>query len=411
MLLSAPPRAASTAGLMSENDFMAGIIPLHTFTVEKNTTKKDIHAFCFPDKKTAVPVLGYLSYAYGLHKHGIFLKKENDFPLGFFRQYQFIVMGNTKNGTLTLMADKTADQKLADILCTALKNIQDKTYNRAYSPVLPKEAAQASLSKKQYMDRVRTALDHIRAGDTYQLNLSVRFDMPFARPPDTTSLFFYLWQTRPAPFYALIHHKHYSIISTSPERFLQVRDRAVLTQPIKGTLAFNRLSQKLITRLTTSPKERAELSMIVDLLRNDISIHCEYGSVEVHDHYSTFVVDNLIQMYSNVRGTLSSTSTVLDLLLDAFPGGSITGCPKLRTMHIIEELEPHQRDLYCGSVFFIKGPQTMDSSITIRTGWYDAKKKLFSWFAGSGLVADSDPLSEYEETLAKAKKFKKALIP
>ena len=269
-----------------------------------------------------------------------------------------------------------------------------------------------SLDRKGYVRRVERVLEHIRAGDTYQLNLSTRFDADLSGTGfDPLTFFMHMWDQHPAPFYAWLSHGSTRILSTSPERFLCVRDGQVLSQPIKGTLEFESFTEGMEKALTASPKESAELSMIVDLIRNDIAARCEYGSVQVSAHKETFTVDRLIQMYSDVRGTLRSGSTCLDLLLDAFPGGSVTGCPKQRTMRIIEKEEPHSRGLYCGSVVFIEDPQNMDSSIAIRTGWYDSITKALCFFSGSGIVLDSNPESEYRETLAKAGKFLRALAP
>lgn len=306
-----------------------------------------------------------------------------------------------------------------------------------------------------YMRGVEEVLECIRNGDTYQLNLSIKFMADLRGTGfDPLRLFLHLWETSPAPFHAWLNTVGGAqgqggavrVLSTSPERFLRVRAGEVLAQPIKGTLAFGASAGAGEARalrgnavpggaaagqsegsgewggswqggyvpgmerlLTESPKESAELSMITDLIRNDISTRCEYGSVHVPRHKATFVVDSLIQMYSDVRGTLRQDATCLDLLLDAFPGGSVTGCPKRRTMRIIERLESHSRDLYCGSVFCVEDARTMDSSIAIRTGWYDEQAETLSFFAGSGIVADSDPEREYAETLAKAGKFLRVL--
>ncbi|MDH4157807.1 MAG: chorismate-binding protein, partial [candidate division Zixibacteria bacterium] len=222
---------------------------------------------------------------------------------------------------------------------------------------------------------------------------------------DAAELFMYLWRRKPASFYSFFHSGPYRVISTSPERFLQVRDGQVLSQPIKGTLRFEHFDDALARKLTTSTKEDSELSMIVDLIRNDISYNCRYGSVRVENHKSTFVVDNLLQMYSNVTGILKPDRTCVDLLLDAFPGGSVTGCPKRMSMQLIDQLEPHTRDIYCGSLFVLRDRLNMDSSVAIRTGFLDTDSGELNIYGGSGIVIDSDPEAEYLETLAKAEKF------
>ena len=206
---------------------------------------------------------------------------------------------------------------------------------------LPSAPPAVSLDGPAYRAGVSETLERILSGTTYQLNLSTRFtwDCPDL---DSLSLFRAMRAAHPAPFYAWMTSGPYRVLSTSPERFLRVEDGEVLSQPIKGTLRFDRYAPELEKELTGSPKESAELSMIVDLIRNDISTHCEYGSVTVDSHKSVFAVDSLLQMYANVRGTLRQAGDCLDLFFDAFPGGSVTGCPKHSSMTIIEELEPHK---------------------------------------------------------------------
>jgi len=210
-------------------------------------------------------------------------------------------------------------------------------------------------------------------------------------------------EKNPAPFYGIFKTSEGYILSTSPERFLKVTDGSVLSQPIKGTLCFDEFSEEFIESLTSSIKEDAELSMIVDLIRNDISADCELGSVEVTEHKSVMKVDNLLQMYSSVAGILKSDRDVVDLLFTAFPGGSVTGCPKKRSMELIDSLESHSRGVYCGSLVRIRDMANMDSSISIRTGYYE--DGVLSFYAGSGIVADSVPEMEYEESVSKADKF------
>ncbi len=269
-----------------------------------------------------------------------------------------------------------------------------------------------SLDATTYPDGVRQVLAAIRRGDTYQLNLTSRFT---ARRPgmDAAAVLLRLWQHRPAPFAAYLHAGRHRILSLSPERFLRVRGGEVLAQPIKGTRSFDPATTspgeraRLEAALRADPKEHAELSMVVDLLRNDISATCAYDSVRVPRHCATFAVGPLIQMCSDVTGTLRDGTTCLDLLRHAFPGGSVTGCPKPRTMSLIERIEPHPRDVYCGSLVAVAGPRDMDSSIAIRTALYDTTTGLLHLYAGSGLTVDSDPEGEYRETVDKTSAFRK----
>jgi len=280
------------------------------------------------------------------------------------------------------------------------------------TPALTLDAFVPSLDATTYPDGVRQVLAAIRRGDTYQLNLTSRFT---ARRPgmDAAAVLLRLWQHRPAPFAAYLHAGRHRILSLSPERFLRVRGGEVLAQPIKGTRSFDPATTspgeraRLEAALRADSKEHAELSMVVDLLRNDISATCAYDSVRVPRHCATFAVGPLIQMCSDVTGTLRDGTTCLDLLRHAFPGGSVTGCPKPRTMSLIERIEPHPRDVYCGSLVAVAGPRDMDSSIAIRTALYDTTTGLLHLYAGSGLTVDSDPEGEYRETVDKTSAFRK----
>ena len=399
----------SGPGYPGENTCLIGINPAATLIVNKKTRKKDITEFVF---STPIPAFGFLSYTYGLKLHSIATSKTTNFPLGHLKKYKVLLVYDLMSKKLDLYSYGQDTKEVEKLILQpgqagyeflpdfALPHIHKRrTLNVEHRAPLT-----CSLDRPAYIQGVKKVLGYIREGYTYQLNLSIKFSIDFKKL-DSLALFLHLWRKNPAPFYVWFYSGQYSIISTSPERFLQVKNGEVLSQPIKGTLYFQDFNPVLISRLTRSSKEDAELSMIVDLIRNDISYNCTYGSVRVSKHKSTFIVDNLIQMYSNVRGRLREDRTCVDLLLDAFPGGSITGCPKKKSMEIIEELEPHARDIYCGTFFIIWDKKNMDSSIAIRTSYYDTGAKKFHFFAGSGIVMDSDPEKEYQETLAKAGKF------
>ncbi len=346
---------------------------------------------------------GFLSYTYGMKLRDMITEKRTEFPYGHLKKYMTVLEYDRAAGELVV---HSGGDQLPEEIQRAISSA-GATADFLMSSHSKRVLAQ-SLSREAYIDGVRRTLEHIREGYTYQLNLSIKFTIE-RESLNALSLFTHLYKTYPAPFYAWFRSGQHQILSTSPERFLRVDGGRVLSQPIKGTLRFEQYDESLVRVLTESPKESAELSMIVDLIRNDISLNCEYGSVRVDGHQSTFVVDNLVQMYSNVFGSLKSDRTCVDLLLDAFPGGSVTGCPKKKSMQIIDKLEPNTRDIYCGSFFVIKDRKHMDSSIAIRTGYYDTNTGAFHFFAGSGIVVDSDPEREYDETVAKAEKFLKVL--
>ncbi|MDD3312077.1 chorismate-binding protein [Pseudodesulfovibrio sp.] len=387
----------SAPGCPARTEPVVGVDPVAELVFDEGTTPDDIREFCFG---TPGPALGFISYSYGMLLRGVASAKARRFPLGHLKKYAARVEFDA-DGERALVF--SADPALRGELAARIEAAPEHT---AVEPVrgLPRRAPESSLGRAGYEAGVRETLARIRGGHTYQLNLSTRFSWT-CPDLDPLALWASLWRRHPAPFYAWFSSGGHRVLSTSPERFLRVADGRVLSQPIKGTLRFDAPAPGLAERLTGSAKEAAELSMIVDLIRNDISAHCAYGSVRVENHKSVFAVDNLLQMYADVRGELRPGSDCLDLFLDAFPGGSVTGCPKRRSMEIIEELEPHARELFCGSMVVVRDERTLDSSIAIRTALFDAASGRLDVYAGSGIVVDSVPASEYEETLAKAEKF------
>ncbi|WP_419659756.1 aminodeoxychorismate synthase component I [Desulfosarcina variabilis] len=258
----------------------------------------------------------------------------------------------------------------------------------------------SNFSKSEYEAAVQRIREYIAAGDVYQVNFSQRFEMGFNG--DAFSLFRSLYQMNPAPFFAFVNAGDHQIVSTSPERFLMQRGRQVETRPIKGTRPRGKTpdaDRAMQAELSGSPKDDAELSMIVDLLRNDIGRACTGGSVTVTEHKRLEAYQNVYHLVSVVDGILADGNNSVDLIRATFPGGSITGCPKIRSMEIIDELESHRRHVYTGSIGYIGFHDTMDLSIAIRTATIVGDRLLFS--VGGGIVYDSDPADEFAETLHK----------
>ncbi|MGD8848022.1 MAG: bifunctional anthranilate synthase component I family protein/class IV aminotransferase, partial [Desulfobacteraceae bacterium] len=230
--------------------------------------------------------------------------------------------------------------------------------------------------------------------------IAQRFRMPFEG--SAFGLFRHLYARNPAPFFAFIQAGDHQVVSTSPERFLLRTGARVETRPIKGTRprgASEEQDQAMRHELTTSKKDDSELSMIVDLLRNDIGKVCAAGSVKVTQHKRLEAYQNVYHLVSVVEGELETGKNSVDLVEAAFPGGSITGCPKVRAMEIIDELESCRRHVYCGSIGYLSFHDTMDLSIAIRTA--TILNNTISFSVGGGIVFDSEPLLEYEETLHK----------
>ncbi|SLM29286.1 Anthranilate synthase [Desulfamplus magnetovallimortis] len=267
----------------------------------------------------------------------------------------------------------------------------------------------SNFSKPEYMASVEKIIDYIKAGDIYQVNLSQRFTTGFKGDP--YSLFLRLFEKNPAPFFSYINAGDHQVISTSPERFIHQSGKKIETRPIKGTIQRGKNDcedKQNGDELLGSTKDDAELSMIVDLMRNDFGKVAVGESVIVKEHKRLEPYDNVFHLVSIVEGELASDKSGVDLIKASFPGGSITGCPKIRSMEIIDELESVRRHVYTGSVGYISFHDTMDLSIAIRTAVVAGGEIGFS--VGGGIVFDSDPEKEYEETLHKGKTLLETLF-
>ncbi|MBN1447415.1 MAG: anthranilate synthase component I family protein [Bacteroidetes bacterium] len=281
-----------------------------------------------------------------------------------------------------------------------------------------------SFSRQEYEDAVQRIRAHIHEGDVYQVNLSQRFVFPLAESP--FSFWLRLFAENPAPFYAWVDAGDHQIVSTSMERLFAVgrmctesteagtdsteademRRYWIETRPIKGTRPRGKTlaeDRHIEEELRASDKDDAELSMIVDLARNDIGRVCRAGSVRVAEHKRIERYENVMHLVSVVTGTLAEGISVADVFRALFPGGSITGCPKIRAMEIIDELEPVTRHVYTGSIGFLSADGSADFNIAIRTAVFKDGSCHLS--VGGGIVYDSDPAAEYAETLDKGRTF------
>lgn len=285
---------------------------------------------------------------------------------------------------------------------------QEPARHALHYPVPGPTGLMSNFSVEGYIHAVQQAIEHIYAGDIFQVNLSQRLICP-ARL-DSISLYLKLRDCNPAPFAGYFDLGRYQILSASPERFLHVLDGVVETRPIKGTRRRSAgVEADLFVGddLRQSEKDRAENVMIVDLMRNDLSRVCRPESVQVTQLCEVEAYQFVQHLVSAVVGELQPGKTVVDLLRATFPGGSITGAPKIRAMEIIAELEPHARGAYCGSLGYLGWDGTVDLSILIRTitagqGWWQLP-------VGGGIVAGSDPQREYEETWHKAEGLLRSL--
>ena len=251
-------------------------------------------------------------------------------------------------------------------------------------------------------------MEYIRAGDIYIANMTQRLFMDSRKDP--YDVFRYLRSHNPSPFGAYLNYGDFQIVCASPERFLQVRGGQVQTRPVKGTRKRGETRQedeRLRQELAQSEKDRSELLMIVDLERNDLNHVCEPGTVKVTEHFSVETYATVFHLVSTVRGKLREEVSLMDLIRAAFPGGSITGAPKIRAMEIIDELEHSRRGLYTGSIGYLSLDGSCDLNIVIRTAVYQDGR--YHLGVGGGITCESDTEFEYEETLQKAKVIREAV--
>ena len=310
------------------------------------------------------------------------------------------------------LLNNTGEDSSSRELCTATL---DAFFSRIRSPSqkpggfdVGSDGLTSNFTRSEYMEAVEKIIAYIRAGDIYQVNLSQRFQTRFTG--DTFTLFRKMFEMNPAPFFGFVQAGDHQILSTSPERFVKREGDHLETRPIKGTIQRGRDEAedlKLAKELSASFKDDAELSMIVDLMRNDLGRVARGGTVRVEEHKRLEAYDNVYHLVSIVKARLKPGASSVDILRAAFPGGSITGCPKIRSMEIIDELEPVSRHVYTGSLGYLGFNDTMDLSIAIRTATVAGGRLSFS--VGGGIVYDSQPALEFQETLHKGKTLMDAL--
>lgn len=281
---------------------------------------------------------------------------------------------------------------------------QCRSANRRSSPG---RMAGFNQSKSEYLKNVGSVLDYIKAGDVYQINYTQR--AYFSYPGDCYDLYLRLKKIQPVSYAAFINVGKGVVVSGSPELFLRLNEKKITSKPMKGTRSRSQeagADRRLRCELKTSKKDQAENVMIVDLMRNDLGRFCAYGSIRVPNLYVVEAYDTVYQMVSHVSGVVGRGFGVSDIIRSTFPPGSITGAPKKRAMEIIYELEPNQRGVYCGAIGYFY-QKKMVLNVAIRT--------LELWNGhgvlgiGGGIVADSDPELEYEESIIKAKASMMAL--
>lgn len=289
----------------------------------------------------------------------------------------------------------------------AIMDVDDQMAN-ALSPI----SIHGRLSKEAYIDKIRQLQHHIQRGDCYEINFCQEFyaENAFIEP---VTLFKQLLAISPNPFAALYRNNDQYLLCASPERFIKRTGNEIISQPIKGTikrdLANPEHDKELKHQLRESEKDKSENVMVVDLVRNDMSRICERNSVMVEELFGIYAFPQVYQMISTVKGSIRPDTSFIDILKALFPMGSMTGAPKYRVLELIDQYEESSRGLFSGSVGYIDPKGNLDFNVVIRSILYNAATKYLSYQAGSGITIYSDPVSEWEECLLKAKAIKQVL--
>jgi para-aminobenzoate synthetase component 1 len=359
--------------------------------------------------------IGYIGYDFAPQLERLPRRRARDSRMPDIRLafYNTAVTVDHRSGLVQLWSwiVPSRDRATAERVCRSWKErIERELDAPRRDAVRPRTSGRlvSSFDRPSYLEAVGRVRDYIAAGDVYQVNLSQRFST--SGPFDPLDLYLRLKQHSPAPFAAFLRWGDLAVVSASPEWFYQTRGDRIVTRPIKGTRPRGQdpaEDARLASDLLAAPKDRAELTMIVDLERNDLGRVCRYGSVLVPDPLRVESFAQVHHLVATVEGRLRPGAGPDEILRAVFPGGSITGAPKIRAMEIIDELEPNRRGLYTGAIGYLSRGGASGFNIAIRTILVEGDRA--SYQVGGGIVADSDPEAEYEETLAKGRGMQRVL--
>lgn len=349
--------------------------------------------------------IGYFSYDYGRKFENIKTRHEKDLniPEVIIRFYKnFIIEDLTTREIFISYSDEKDLEKLEKIISSIKPEEKEILKNNIA------EKFESNFKKEDYLNAIEKMINYIIEGDVYIANMTQRLSVKSIKKP--LEVFEYLRKYNPSPFGAYIDYGDFQIVSASPERFIKMKDREIETRPIKGTRRRGKSIQEdeiLRLELLNSEKDKSELLMIVDLERNDLHRICELKSVKVTELFEVEEYSTVFHLVSTIVGKLKKDLDFVDLIKAMFPGGSITGAPKIRAMEIIDELENSRRNLYTGSLGYISFDGSCDLNIVIRTAVH--KNGEYYLGVGGGITCESELEFEYEETLQKAKAVLEAL--
>lgn len=399
--------------------------PQQTLTCQfKEDAENFIHHFTDEFKQLKTPTrssdclpfsggwFSYFSYDYAEVVEPTLSLPKSDHPLAKMVRVPCAVLYSHEENAYYLVAENEYQAHLEEIqqdifqLLALMQTAKQASSARVSSTAI---LAKHEEPNKKYLNGVKTIKEYILSGDIFQVNLSREWQVDM-QMTDSYQIYQSLRDNNPAPFAAFVDFKDWKIISSSPERLVKFDNQWVETRPIAGTRkrsSNDALDKALIEELISHPKERAEHIMLIDLERNDLGRICQAGTVEVNELMAVETYEHVHHIVSNIRGKLLTGLSPLDIIHAVFPGGTITGCPKVRCMEIISELEKMPRKAYTGSLGYINRDGSLDFNILIRTMLLQDSTLTFR--AGAGIVADSDPDFELEESHHKAKGLINAL--
>lgn len=366
------------------------------------------------ENESALPIIsgaiGYLSYDYGRRTENITTRHKDDknIPECIFNFYDNFIIEDIKNkktyviGNGMIKDPFVSINEIEDKIKYSQSDLKELHYSDNSIEIIP------NFEKNEYKDAVDKMINYIVEGDVYVANMTQQLKINSRKHP--YNVFKTLRINNPSPFGGYLNYNDFQIVSASPERFLKMNDFIINTRPIKGTRPRGYTCEedyKMKKELENSDKDKSELLMIVDLERNDLNKVCEKGSVVVEELFTVEEYATVFHLVSDIKGKLKKNLNVVDLLQAAFPGGSITGAPKIRAMEIIDELENGSRGIYTGSLGYISLDGSCDLNIIIRTALY--KDNSYYLGVGGGITCESDLEFEYEETLQKAKALIEAM--
>lgn len=366
--------------------------------------------FIVPDDGEPLPcqggLIGYISYdaARCIERLPALAVDDLQLPIMHFLLFDDVAIYDHEKQQLHLLAHAREEEETEAVRRLEAYErmwLEERNELPVWPLVAPADASSVSMTKERFIEAVRRVQHYIAQGDVFQVNLSVRQSQPLRAHP--FSVYKKLRTINPSPYMAYLHAPEFQAVSGSPELLVRKQGERLETRPIAGTRSRGRTEAEdgqIARKLLASEKERAEHAMLVDLERNDLGRVCAYGTVRVDEWMTVERYSHVMHIVSHVSGTMAPEHDAFAVIRAMFPGGTITGAPKVRTMEIIEELEPVRRGLYTGSIGWIDFQGNMELNIAIRT--MVAKDGLAHVQAGAGIVIDSNPEHEYNECLKKA---------